>query len=142
MVKKLKYVIFVAINMKDLPEKQIGFAQINVSLRGEERPGWMMKQECVLIAGKNLEQINTAKQNAAPGDVPVCFSQEGFTFAKVKAIRHVGKQDVYNMEVRGHHNFSVNGGLIVHNSIDATRYGLSEDMVHIAKRPVDKPPGW
>jgi len=28
------------------------------------------------------------------------------------------------------------------HSIDACRYGLSEDMVHTAKRPVDKPPGW
>jgi PBSX family phage terminase large subunit len=28
------------------------------------------------------------------------------------------------------------------HSIDACRYALSEDMVHTAKRPVDKPPGW
>ena len=34
---------------------------------------------------------------------------------KIKAIRHIGKSDVYNMEVEKHHNFSVNGGLIVHN---------------------------
>jgi hypothetical protein len=32
------------------------------------------------------------------------------------------------MEVKDHHNFSVNGGLIVHNSIDAARYGLEDDM--------------
>ena len=142
MVKKLKYVIFVAINMKDLPEKQIGFAQINVSLRGEERPGWMMKQECVLIAGKNLEQINTAKQSVAPNPVRIDFTRGSLKFAKIKSIRYIGKQDVYNMEVRGHHNFSVNGGLIVHNSIDATRYALEDDMVQKRKTPVDKPPGW
>ncbi len=34
---------------------------------------------------------------------------------KVRAVRHVGKQDVYNMEVESHHNFAVNGGFIVHN---------------------------
>jgi phage terminase large subunit len=28
------------------------------------------------------------------------------------------------------------------HSIDCCRYALSEDMVHTAKRPVDKPPGW
>ena len=28
------------------------------------------------------------------------------------------------MEVEQHHNFAVNGGLIVHNCIDATRYSL------------------
>jgi hypothetical protein len=39
---------------------------------------------------------------------------------KVKAIRHLGKHDTYNMEVKDHQNFAVNGGLIVHNS----GYGL------------------
>ena len=39
---------------------------------------------------------------------------------RVKSIRYLGKQNTYNMEVRDHHNFSVNGGLIVHNS----GYGL------------------
>ena len=40
--------------------------------------------------------------------------------AKVKTIRYIGEQDVYNMEVESHHNFSVNGGLIIHNC----RYAL------------------
>jgi hypothetical protein len=35
--------------------------------------------------------------------------------AIIKKIEPIGLQDVYNMEVEGHHNFSVNGGLIVHN---------------------------
>ncbi len=35
------------------------------------------------------------------------------------------------MEVKDHHNFSVEGGLIVHNCIDATRYAFEDDM----KRP-------
>ena len=43
-------------------------------------------------------------------------------YAKVKSIKYVGEQDVYNMEVEGHHNFSVNGGLIIHNCCDAARY--------------------
>ena len=40
--------------------------------------------------------------------------------AKVKSIKFVGYADVYNMEVESHHNFAVNGGLIVHNC----RYGV------------------
>lgn len=36
-------------------------------------------------------------------------------FAKIKSIKPAGYQDVYNMEVEKHHNFAVNGGLIVHN---------------------------
>ena len=31
-------------------------------------------------------------------------------------------EDVYNMEVIGTHNFAVNGGVIVHNCMDDTRY--------------------
>lgn len=41
--------------------------------------------------------------------------------AKIRSIKHIGKQDVYNMQVKDHHNFSVNGGLIIHNC-DALRY--------------------
>lgn len=41
---------------------------------------------------------------------------------KIKSIKYLGKEDVYNMEVENHHNFSVNGGLIVHNCMDAVRY--------------------
>jgi hypothetical protein len=40
----------------------------------------------------------------------------------IKAIRKVGKADVYNMEVDENHNFSIEGGLIVHNCMDAVRY--------------------
>ena len=32
------------------------------------------------------------------------------------------------MEVYKHHNFSVNGGYVVHNCIDATRYAFEDDM--------------
>lgn len=52
-------------------------------------------------------------------------------YKKIKQIKYIGKEDVYNMEVKNHHNFSVNGGLIVHNCIDAIRYGcndLSRDL--------------
>ena len=45
-------------------------------------------------------------------------------FAEIKSIRDIGKEDVYNMEVKTHHNFSINGGLIVHNCLDALRYHI------------------
>ena len=32
------------------------------------------------------------------------------------------------MEVKDHHNYAVEGGFIIHNCIDATRYAFSEDM--------------
>ena len=43
-------------------------------------------------------------------------------FIEIDSIEYLGKEDVYNMEVEDHHNFSVNGGFIVHNCLDALRY--------------------
>lgn len=43
-------------------------------------------------------------------------------FVGIKEIKPLGRQPVYNMEVDKYHNFSVNGGIIVHNCMDATRY--------------------
>lgn len=43
---------------------------------------------------------------------------------KVKSVKLVGRADVYNMEVDKHHNFSINGGIIVHNCYDGVTYGL------------------
>lgn len=44
--------------------------------------------------------------------------------AKIVAVKAAGKEDVYNMEVEGRHNFSVEGGLIVHNCYDGLGYGI------------------
>ena len=41
---------------------------------------------------------------------------------RVKGVQPDGIEDVYNMEVEDTHCFAVNGGLIVHNCMDATRY--------------------
>lgn len=75
----------------------------------------MMKQEFALSAGKSSEQINTAQESFVPPNAAVHF-------VGVKAVAHLGKQPVYNMEVDEYHNFSVNGGIIVHNCMDDTRY--------------------
>jgi hypothetical protein len=48
------------------------------------------------------------------------MNMEEVKTAKIKSIKYIGEEPVYNMEVKDHHNFSVNGGLIVHNS----GYGL------------------
>ena len=43
-------------------------------------------------------------------------------YVKIKQIRKLPAQPVYNMEVENTHCFAVNGGIIVHNCEDATRY--------------------
>lgn len=40
----------------------------------------------------------------------------------LKSVMECGAEPVYNMEVDEHHNFSVNGGIIVHNCMDDIRY--------------------
>lgn len=52
-------------------------------------------------------------------------------YVKIKSIEIDGQEDVFNMEVESHHNFSVNGGFIVHNCYDSVGYGLISH--HVAK---------
>ena len=74
-----------------------------------------MNTENVSVAGKSLNATNTAPKNIAPKFAPV-------QYVGIKAIRKLGAEPVYNMEVETYHNFSVNGGIIVHNCMDAIRY--------------------
>jgi hypothetical protein len=45
----------------------------------------------------------------------------------------IGRADVYNMEVKGTHNFAVNGGVIVHNCMDSTRYFVQTMKIGVKK---------
>ena len=49
-------------------------------------------------------------------------------------------EDVYNMEVMGTHNFAVNGGVIVHNCMDAIRYFVN--TMGIWRQKSDYTPLW
>lgn len=46
---------------------------------------------------------------------------------KIKKIKKIGYEPVYNMEVKKYHNFAINGGLIVHNCLDALRYAYEDE---------------
>ena len=100
-----------------------------------------MKQGYADIVEKNSLQINIEKQQYALKPARCCYTQETTDLIKIKRIEYLGKQDVYNMEVKTHHNFSVNGGLIVHNSIDMTRYALNDDIrAYIEEKKVESDP--
>lgn len=47
---------------------------------------------------------------------------KGLRFVRVVQVEQDGEESVYNMEVEDNHNFAVNGGMIVHNCMDAVRY--------------------
>lgn len=70
---------------------------------------------------KHLPLTNTVR------DKPVADPAE-ISFVAVKSVKPVGYEDVYNLEVPRYHNFAVNGGYIVHNCMDATRYSLERHI--------------
>lgn len=71
----------------------------------------------VLFAERILLKISTRKLKHVPENAVQ-------NYVGIKSIKYVGKADVYNMEVRNHHNFSVCGGFIIHNCCDALRYAV------------------
>lgn len=77
---------------------------------------------------KNLKQTGLDQANVVQEHALIDCIPDYPNYATVKSVKFIGCEDVYNMEVRDHHNFSVNGGLIVHNSIDMTRYAMEDDM--------------
>ena len=114
--------------------KSIDFAAIVVKQHGEGKAGLMMKTEHVNAAGQGSAQINMEKPDVVPERVRK-NSGTGTRFVAVQKVSPIGKQPVYNMEVQDHHNFLVQGGLVVHNCIDAVRYGLENDML-LAMPPI------
>lgn len=54
----------------------------------------------------NIDQTNIKKQNTV----------------RIAKIERIAAEPVYNMEVDDNHNFAINGGIIVHNCMDAMRY--------------------
>ena len=59
-----------------------------------------------------------------------CAVQESaqLRFVAIKSIKHLGKQDVYNLTVDKHHNYLVNEGIISKNC-DTDRYALMSSDV-------------
>ena len=81
-----------------------------------------MKQGNANGAAMSLQQTNIQKREPAA-------EVAGISSVGIKAIRKVGKADVYNMEVEDNHNFAIEGGLIVHNCMDAMRYFVKTNYI-------------
>ena len=81
----------------------------------------------VKFAEKYSQLTNIQKLELAPESVERFSGRR----VKVSSVSYVGREDVFNMEVKNHHNFAVNGGFIVHNCIDATRYAFADDMRNV-----------
>ena len=73
----------------------------------------------------SLKPINTARVRLVLGVVLISIG--GVCKMKVKKVTKTSKQlPVYDLTVPKYHNFSINGGIIVHNSIDCVRYALDK----------------
>ena len=66
-------------------------------------------------------RTNTKKQNAVH-------------LVGIAKIEIEPNEDVYNMEVIGTHNFSVTGGVIVHNCMDDIRYFVNTVLKNKQKK--------
>lgn len=77
-----------------------------------------MSSEFVRAADAVSGPTNIVRKRAAPDHVQTVSA------VKIRRIRRTAREPVYNMEVDEYHNFAVNGGLVVHNSIDSIRYAL------------------
>lgn len=82
-------------------------------------------------------QTNILNKFIARKDVQTEQSPDCHNYVGIEKIEYIGEEDVYNMEVKNHHNFSVCGGFIVHNCIDAVRYGM-EDVFTLRKAKIKK----
>ena len=104
----------------DMQRIKIHFVAIIVKLLIDEGQVLMMLFGFVRSAGKNTKQTNIQKQ----ADVKA---------VEIEEIRVISRADVYNMEVKGTHNFAVNGGAIVHNCMDSTRYFVQTMKIGLKK---------
>ena len=62
--------------------------------------------------------------------------------SRIKSIEIIGNEDVYNMEVEAHHNYSVNGGLIVHNCDALRGFCIMRQLPTEEKDDKNKKPHW
>lgn len=120
--------LFKAINQLPDPHK------ISAKTEKHSYSAWLREEmkhrECGRILGQGLEPAPGARQinNGMSGYHYYCIREyyySGRDKGKQKTDSEYAddlKADVYNMEVKNHHNFSVCGGFIVHNCCDAVRY--------------------
>lgn len=82
----------------------------------------MILRKNASFAERVLKSINTVKRDFAVDHAQI----EDVNSTKIKSIDFIGVEDVYNMEVDGTENYSVNGGYIIHNCIDSLRYNVEQ----------------
>lgn len=104
-------------NLENMAEEfQILFEQMQGGCSPQERGGQRGENLRTMQPAFHHEQVH---QNQ---DMQSQVQRRSKMGAEVVSIRTAGLHDVFNLEVDDTHAFAVNGGLIVHNCADDTRY--------------------
>ena len=97
----------------------ITFALITVNLLIGGNRDLITSLKFAKDAVKSMYQTNIKKPNTV-------------RIAKIEEDIHA---DVYNMEVDDNHNLAINGGLVVHNCMDETRYFVKTMKIAVPRKP-------
>lgn len=106
---------------------EILFAQIIVNPHIVEQVGLIMKLENVSFVQKNLLLINTIRQKLV----------REHALVKCKAIQKLPNEDVYCLDVPSNNLFTLKNGAVVHNCLDALRYGIMSGINVSKNKKVD-----
>jgi len=114
-MKKLRSLACIAVHRSRAPREIVAsFAQISANQHTEENPVWTTSKRFAKTVGVRILQTNIREHHSAVQNA-ICKG------VKIAKIEYAGIEDVYNMYVEKHNNFSIIGGLITHNC-DALRY--------------------
>ena len=100
-----------------------GFAPTSASQRGEGRQASITKQGAARFVRPNLRSTDTQKQRHA----------QNCALTKVCRVQSASKSDVYCLTVPETEAFAVESGAVVHNCMDALRYGVMKISLAVTR---------
>jgi hypothetical protein len=104
-------------DIHDLAEKfKVLLQQMQIGGETEKRRGRRAEDLRGVPSAVHDQQVHQDQDMQSP------VQRQSEVGSDVVSIRDGGTHDVFNLEVEGTHAFAVNGGLIVHNCADDTRY--------------------
>jgi len=108
-------------------EASTGSAPIAARPNGGKRRGWMTRFVSAL----------SARRSSRPTSIPASKHAAASAVVRCLGVSDAGRSDVYCLTVPETAAFAVEGGVVVHNCMDATRY-LVMGLQHATTRPIER----
>jgi intein/homing endonuclease len=106
-------------NAKKNLAKRNRVAQVRSSKRISQK-NWERKLEYQNLSQKDLRVLQNGIQNPVSNEIKILLKKvSDQKLTRCKKIQSVGFADVYNLHIEGTKCFSIEGGIIVHNCMDA-----------------------